>query len=117
MPWMLPAAVAGGAALNYISAGNAADKQAEGTDRAVAATERQANQARGDLAPYRQAGQAALTRLQKLLGIGDNGPDQSDPRYKAIYDDLYKNANAEHIARYGVPLAATVDSAGLNAQT
>lgn len=66
---MIPAAVAGGAALNYMGAQDAADTQANATNNAAAASTQQYNQNRADLSPYRAAGAAALDRLNKLLGI------------------------------------------------
>jgi hypothetical protein len=102
MPW-IAGAVAGGAALNYISAGNAADKQADAASKAIDATTRGNAQARTDLAPYREAGDAALSRLRSLLGIGA-AVDQSDPRYLKIYDDTVNGFNDLHQSKFGISI-------------
>lgn len=77
MPWMsIAASVAGpilGGLMGSDSASNAANIQQQGTDKAVAETQRQYNQTRADLAPYRDAGSAALSRLRSLLGLDGGG--------------------------------------------
>lgn len=130
MPWSTAAAVIGGAnivgsLIGADAAGNAADSQAAATDRAVSATERQNSLTRTDLAPYREAGHAALTRLRSLLGIGSsvNGPIgqdykgslvdlssgvpapiqdlyDSDPNYKNAWDKLAQMHQAEMHSSY-----------------
>lgn len=52
------------------SAGNAADAQAGATRVANALQEKQYQQTRTDLAPWRNAGTGAVNKLQQLLGIG-----------------------------------------------
>lgn len=102
MPWIVGGAIVGGAVLSSMSASNAADKQQEGTDKAIAATQQASNTARADLAPYRQAGSAALSRLQSLLGIG--GPGVDDPKLQAIKDDLIAKADASHNQQFGMSI-------------
>lgn len=91
MPWMLPVAVGGAGVVNGLigagSAKSASDKQAAATESAVRATTSQAAQNRADLAPYRSAGTAALTRLRSLLGIDEEAPTMED-------------AAAEHLSRH-----------------
>lgn len=92
MPWMLPAAVGGAGIVSGLigasSAKSAANKQAAATESAVRATTSQDAQNRTDLAPYRAAGAAALTRLRSLMGLNDvNPPTMAD-------------AAAEHLNRH-----------------
>lgn len=72
MAW-IAGAVAGGAVLNYVGTQEAAGQQAEGTSKAAAQQQKQYEQNRSDLEPYREAGTAALTRLKTLLGLS-GGP-------------------------------------------
>lgn len=66
---MIAGAALVGAAASSASADKASDAQAAGTDKAVGVTARQYDQARSDLAPYRSAGTAALSRLRSLMGL------------------------------------------------
>lgn len=100
MPWIVGGAIVGGAALSAASASSAADKQSAATDKAIAATQQAASTARADLAPYRQAGAAALSRLQKLMGIG--GPGVDDPKLQQIKSDLIAKADAAHQQKFGM---------------
>lgn len=52
---------------------DAADAQMYATKQAIEAQERQYNQSREDLAPWREAGTNALAKLQTLMGT-DGGP-------------------------------------------
>lgn len=61
------------------AATTAANTQSAATDRALAQQEQQFTQSRDDLAPYRAAGTAALSRLQDLVGIGPNSPAGTTP--------------------------------------
>lgn len=65
----IAAAGVGGALIGASAADKAANKQAAGTEKAVAETSRQFDQSRADLAPYRKAGTDALDRLRSLLGL------------------------------------------------
>lgn len=78
MPWMVPAAVIGGSLISAGAAGSAADTQARATGQAVDETRRQYETTRADLAPYRDAGTAALSRLRSLLNL-DSGDTSSSP--------------------------------------
>lgn len=89
MAWAAVAAVAGpviGGLLSSDSASSAADTQAAATDRGVAETKRQYDTSRADLAPYRQAGTAALSRLQLLLGMGDSSGLDYDKMARDQYE-------------------------------
>lgn len=120
MSWVAAGVAAGSVASGVISAvgaGKAVDKQRQATEKAVAAQNAQYQTSRADLQPYREAGQAALTRLQKLLGLGaPGGVDETDPRYRAIYDSILSGVDAEHRSRYGMPLLSSTDPHGLQAQ-
>lgn len=65
MTWVATA-IAGTAALGYISSGNAASTQANAANRAADLQNQQFQQTREDLAPYRAAGQTALNALTPL---------------------------------------------------
>jgi hypothetical protein len=102
MPWIIGGALLGGAGISALSADNAASKQQAGTDKAIAATQQGASQARADLAPYRQAGTAALSRLQALMGIG--GPGVDDPKLAAIKNQLTQQADQAHQQQFGMSI-------------
>lgn len=92
MPWVIGGAVLGGALLSSNSASNAADQQAAGTDKALASQNQQFNTSREDLAPYRSAGTAALTRLQALLGIGPSADtNPHSPLSEGQVSNLYQH--------------------------
>jgi hypothetical protein len=77
--WAVPAAASiGGALIGADAAGSAADIQARATGQAVDETRRQYDTTRSDLAPYREAGTAALSRLRSLLNL-DSGDTSSSP--------------------------------------
>jgi hypothetical protein len=56
------------------AAGAAANTQAAATDRSIAEQRRQFETTRSDTLPYRQAGSAAINRLQQLLGLPTTNP-------------------------------------------
>jgi hypothetical protein len=68
MGWMLPTAIAVSSLLGSQSAGNAANTQADATNRAAALSNEQYYQTRADQAPYREAGVNALGVLQRTAG-------------------------------------------------
>lgn len=66
------------------AAGNAADAQTHAADQANQTQMAQYNQTRADNAPYRQAGGAALTQLQRGLGLASPGnTDHSESNFDA----------------------------------
>jgi hypothetical protein len=85
-----------------MSASSAADKQSAATDKALNATQQQASTARSDLAPYRSAGTAALSRLRTLAGIGT--PDENDPRYTDIKNQIIAGHDAAHQKQFGMSI-------------
>lgn len=85
MPWVIGGAALGGALLSSSAAGKAADKQQQTTNAAVEANQKQYDTSRADLAPYREAGSAALSRLRNLLGISSPVMSAGDWAVKAGY--------------------------------
>ena len=84
MSWVA-AAVAGGAIVGGAMSSNAAKKaskgQSDATDRSVQMSDLQFDVSRQDMAPYRQAGTAALSRMRDLLGIGGPAAKTLNPKY------------------------------------
>lgn len=82
MSWMA-AAVVGGAVIGGVATNRAANKQAEGTDKALNEQARQFDITQANQAPYLEAGKAALG---KLAAENDTPLDQStiqlDPGYQ-----------------------------------
>jgi hypothetical protein len=73
MSWAAAAAIGGTIVAGSIQAEgaeDAANAQGQSTGAAVAENRRQFDTSRKDLAPYRSAGTAALTRIRDLLGLG-----------------------------------------------
>jgi hypothetical protein len=87
----------GGALISSDAAGRAAKTQASATGRAVDATQQQYTQTRSDLAPYRSAGEAALSRLQQLMGLSRGpGGAQTGPIARDQFDaQSYLKANPD----------------------
>ncbi len=69
MTWWVAGAVVGGAVLQSNAAGNAASAQADATAASIAEQQRQFDLSRGDYAPYREAGNAALSQLMAEQGF------------------------------------------------
>lgn len=117
-------AAVGGAAVSVIggaimkdSAGNAVDAQTAGTDRAADEQKRQYDTTRSDLAPYREAGSAALSRLRALMGLGGGGGGGAGGAdYQSAYDRIYGIVDANHKQQYGMALADSQDKPGLEKQ-
>jgi len=85
MPFIALATVAN-AAYGAHQAGEAADAQSDAARRAGQLTQRQFEQTRSDLQPYRTVGDQALGRISRTLGLGGADPDmsefQADPGYQ-----------------------------------
>jgi hypothetical protein len=67
MPWIVGGAILGGALIGGNAAQGAADTQAAGAGRAADIQKQMYDQTRGDLAPWMQGGQVALSQLQQQL--------------------------------------------------
>lgn len=119
MPWVSGALAIGGALISANAAGDAASQQQQGNDKAIGETQRQYDTTRGDLAPYRDAGSAALTRLRALLGIGPTqGGAGSVPGIKQpTWDDAAAEQLAWHQAKYGSGYTGGSDMTANQAQT
>lgn len=81
------ASVVGGSvisgAMGADAAKNAANTQADAANRATAAQQAAAAQARADLSPWRQSGEAANNKLMGMLGLNGQTSDfTTDPSYQ-----------------------------------
>ena len=83
MPWMLPAAIFGSSLLGSRAASSAADTQAAAANRAADLQQKQFEQTRADLEPWRKAGVNALGKLEGMADYTMFGPEQfsADPGY------------------------------------
>lgn len=116
MAWIVGGAIAGGAILSSMSADKASDSQSSASGKAIDETRREYETSRADLAPYRQAGQAALGRLRDLLGLnspsvatsGYIAQDRFDPNaYLQANPDVAADAHFgqnpyDHYLQYGI---------------
>jgi hypothetical protein len=86
MSWGIVASVGAsliGSAITSDAAGDAADTQADATDRGIAEQRRQFDLTREDFSPYREAGRNALTSLVGDINAPMNPRDvMSDPGYQ-----------------------------------
>lgn len=120
MPWVAAAAAIGAALIQANSANQAADAQTQATTNATGEAAREYNVSRNDLAPYRDAGNAALVKVRQLLGIAPPtgtaayggslidmsggapapiaGLYQADPAYRKAWDDTLAAHNAWSMA-------------------
>ena len=115
MPWIIGGAAIGGALISADAMGGASGSQEEATRRALAEQRFANDRTRADQAPYRDLGTSAIGTLRRMAGFAP-GMDESDPRFKEIYDRIYEAANREHAAAYGMPLSASSDAGGLSGQ-
>lgn len=86
MSWVA-AAVAGGAIIGGVASNRAASTQSRAGQGAIDLQRDIYNTSRSDLSPYREAGLAALTRLQHLMGIGPGG-GPTEPEYGSLSRDF-----------------------------
>jgi len=103
MPWITGGAILGGALLGSNAANKAASGQAAAANAATAEERRQFDQSRTDLAPWRDTGSRAIQSLNMRLGLGGT-VDETDQRYKSIYDPLVQGFDAAHQQRYGMSI-------------
>lgn len=86
MAAVLAGAAVLGAGASIISGNKAANAQTQAANQSVAEQQRQYNQTRQDLAPWRTTGGSALAKLSDLYGLGGNAPDpsvfQTSPGYE-----------------------------------
>ncbi len=77
MPWGY-ALVAGATVYSGHEAGSAADAQIAGANRAAGLSQRQYEQTRNDLTPYRVLGDQAAGIISRVFGLGGDDPDFSE---------------------------------------
>jgi hypothetical protein len=102
---MLPAAMAASSLLGANAASSAADTQAAAANRAADLQQKQYEQTREDLAPYRAAGQTALNALTPLAtNYQKFGMDQfqQDPGYGFRLSEGQKALDRQAAARGGL---------------
>jgi hypothetical protein len=117
MPWAAAAAAVvgiAGAASSADSARSAANSQSDAAKKGSGEMRREFDVSREDTAPWRTAGGAALGQLETGLGIKRSLSDQfaNDPRYKAIYDEVYNRYDQAHRESQGnrpLSVAQTID--------
>lgn len=103
MPWMVPAAIGGAALISANAAQNAADTQAASADKATQAQMGMFNQTSANMSPWMQTGKLALGDLATLMGLkGSAATVESDPRFAAFAKSKFDEANAGHMAQFGM---------------
>lgn len=104
MPYAVAAATVGAALIASNSASDASDKQAQSTKDAIAAQQGQADRSRQDLAPYKDAGAAALNRLRTLMGVGSSTQTKARAREEWIADNYPGGIweNGQYIGGHGI---------------
>lgn len=93
---------------------SAANAQGDAAKKGTGEMRREFDIGQEQTAPWRDVGKGAIYDLGTLLGQERGGVAQfgSDPRYKAIYDDIYRNADMVHRQKYGgraLSVAQSVD--------
>ena len=122
MPWGAAIAVGGaivGGAMQSSSAKKASSAQAQAEHNAIAEQRRQYDQGRADLAPYREAGGAAVTRIGEYLGLGDPrdyAAAQAGIKKPTMEDAANEHLQA-HIQRYGSGYTKASDMSAKDFQT
>lgn len=105
MSWVA-AAAAGGAvvsgALQADAAGSAADAQSKAAGQSIGEQRRQFDLTRADNAPFLGTGTQANRRLAMLLGLPQSGPDENDPRFKALMAPELANIDKQHMDQFGM---------------
>lgn len=123
MSFAVAGAIVGSAVIGGIASNKAAKKQAGAAEQAGRLSQAQYDQSRSDLAPYRQTGTLANTRLQELLGLSQAPGSAIPPQtYQAgqsgdpVWEKVLSDFNARHRARFGVDMNRPWD-ADADAQT
>jgi len=104
MPWMLPAAMIGSSLFGANAASSAADTQAAAANRAADLQQKQYEQTRADLEPWRKAGVNALGKLEGMADYTMFGPEQfsKDPGYGFRLAEGQKALDRQAAARGGL---------------
>lgn len=115
MSWVA-AAVAGGAVVGAVASNSAANKQSRAGQGAIDLQRDIYNTSRSDLSPYREAGLAALTRLQRLMGIGPGG-GPTDTEYGSLSRDFSSaDLNADPVYQSGLQFGLGEGEKAINAR-
>lgn len=101
------------------SAEQAAQVQADASNQAAQVQRDIYNQTRSDLAPYLNIGTGAMSQLSRLLGIGQDKPDNSAlydalksyPGYQFSFDEGLRAVNQSGAARGLLNSGATIQNA------
>lgn len=121
MSWVA-VAVAGGAVAGSLiqsqGAKSAAGTQSRAGERSIDLQRDIYNTSRSDLSPYREAGLAALTRLQKLMGIGPEGKSSASDAEVGSLDRNFTSAdlNADPVYQSGLEFGLNEGTKGINAR-
>lgn len=121
MSWVA-VAVAGGAVAGSLiqsqGAKSAAGTQSAAGQRAIDLQSQIYGQTRGDLSPYRDAGLAALSRLQRLMGIGPEGASSTTDSEVGSLNRNFTSAdlNADPVYQSGLQFGLTEGEKGINAR-
>lgn len=121
MSWVA-VAVAGGAVAGSLiqsqGAKSAASTQSAAGQRAIDLQGQIYGQTRSDLSPYREAGLAALTRLQRLMGIGPEGASSPTNPEVGSLDRNFTTAdlNADPVYQSGLEFGLNEGTKGINAR-
>lgn len=101
MPWMIPAAIAGSGALSAGSSLLGSGKASKGAQNAANMQMNMYNTTRGDLSPFRAAGQAALPTINALTTPGSNMTSvlRQLPGYQFALDQGLKSTQQAAAAR------------------
>lgn len=91
-----------GGAMSADASKSASNAQTASAGQSIAEQRRQYDQTRADNSQFLGTGTQANRRLSMLLGLPSSGPDQNDPRFKAIYDPMVAGFDQSHQARFGM---------------
>ena len=115
MPWAIAAAAVVGAGASIYAADKASSAQTKAANQAQTTEQKALEQIRGDLAPYREAGNTGLNYYQDFLGV--NGPAasasarnmfQTSPGYDFAVNEGQKAIEGSAAARGGLLSGGTL---------
>lgn len=123
MPWAAAAAAVvgiAGAASSADASRSAANAQGDAAKKGMGEQRREYDISRADTANYRDAGNASVLDLGTMLGQERQGVVnyQNDPRYQAIYQQVYNDADQAHRLSQGnrsLAAAQAIDPDAYNA--
>lgn len=116
MSWVA-AAIAGGSILGAGASLIGANRQAQASRDATGLQRDIYNTSRSDLSPYREAGLAALTRLQRLMGIGPEGMGDGTGETGSLSRNFSAaDLNADPVYQSGLQFGLNEGAKGINAR-